>query len=147
MSNPATKQKPAKETKSKSRGFEDFFTKDAANAGVKVPLYWPDGRKSDYWLLVAGCDSDVYIQGKLKVDRLGMTRYKSMTDEEAQELHSEEILKLKASCVIDWNMEDNDGQKKAHTFENVVTLLRNAPQLVSEIDDVIYSRAKYVKKK
>lgn len=147
MSDTATKEKPSKESKSKSRGFEDFFTKDAANEGVKVALYWPDGKKSDFWLLVAGQDSDSYIHAKTKLDRYAMTAYRGLEDDQAQEMHSKKVIELKAACVIDWAMQDNEGNDVSCTFENVVKLLDKAPQLVREIDDVIYDRSQYVKKK
>lgn len=147
MSDTATEEKPAKEIEPKSRGFEDFFTKDAANEGVKVPLYWPDGKKSDFWLLVAGVDSDVYIKAKTKLDRFAMTAYKGLNDDEAQDIHLGKVNELKAACVIDWKMQDNDGNDVACTFENVVNLLDKAPQLVKQIDDIIYDRSQFIKKK
>jgi len=147
MSETATEAKPAEKAKSKSLGLEDFYTKDAANEGVKVPLYWPDGKKSDFWLLVAGVDSDVYTQAKTKLDRYAMTAYKGLEDDEAQSIHLGKVTELKASCVLDWNMRDNDGNDVAFTFENVVKLLDKAPQLMKEIDDVIYDRTQFIKKK
>ena len=41
-------------------GMSAFFTRDRANEGIELPLYLPNGRKSEHWLRVLGVDSDAF---------------------------------------------------------------------------------------
>ena len=37
-----------------------FFTRGKANEGVQLPLYLPDGSKSEHWVRILGVDSDIF---------------------------------------------------------------------------------------
>ena len=37
-----------------------FFTRGVANEGLQLPLYLPNGEKSEHWVRVLGVDSDSF---------------------------------------------------------------------------------------
>ena len=146
----ATTSKKTAETKAKApvKGFQRFFTKDASNDGVKVDLFDPDGSKSPFWLIVAGQDSDLYMKGHTKLQRLFLkSKDQFQNDDEAQDWYSGELLRLKASCIIGWNLNDDEADPWELTEANALRLLTEAPQVASRIESVIYNRSQYLKKK
>lgn len=143
----ATKTRKIDEKKeAKPIGFESLFTRDLANDGVKVDLFFPNGKSSGFWILVAGIDSDVYRKGKTKLMRFAIS-LSGKNDEESEDLYQLEIIRRTAACIIDWNLVDDDGAEWPLNDSNRFKLLRQAPQIADKIDDVITSRSLYIKKK
>ena len=146
----ATTSKKTTENKAKAigNGFQSFFTKDAANDGVKVPLRYPDGSKSPYWLIVAGEYSDIYIKGITSLQRRNLKRRADFsTDDEAQDWYAEEFLKIKASCILEWNFNEDEADPWELTPANALKLLHEGPQVAATIESVIYNRSNFIKKK
>ena len=50
-------------------GMEAFFTRERANEGVEVPLYTPDGTKSQHWIRIRGVDSDAFREAEANSKR------------------------------------------------------------------------------
>ncbi|TMO66753.1 hypothetical protein [Pseudoalteromonas aurantia] len=114
---------------------EAFFTRDKANAGIKLPLYLPDGSESEHYLMVKGIDSDAFRDAETLAKRNAMT-FAAIEDEAQQkDAFADEKLTLIASLVGDWSFE------QACTLDEVKNFLRQAPQICDQIDKVAAKRS------
>jgi hypothetical protein len=105
-----------------------FFTRDRANAGVRIPLYTPSGRKTDQWIQIRGVDSDEFRAADTKAKR-DAVRLASIKDEkERDEAVYELTTRLTASLVIAWSFPEEC------TEENIIAFFKQAPQICSSID-------------
>jgi hypothetical protein len=120
-------------------GMEEFFTRDVNNEGIQVPLFRPDGTKSDHWIKIAGQYSDRFIKARSSLMRQASTIAKIDNPEERETAIYENGLKLTASLVLDWSFE------KPCTPENVVDFLRQAPQIANAIDGVASQQVLFLK--
>ncbi len=118
---------------------EAFFTRDKANAGIRLPLFDPaTGKKTEHWLLVLGRDSDAYVKQELENERRMMeiarenagadekTRAKAFADKVVEEAVERRRLKT-ASLVAGWSFPGE------FTRSAVVELLVKAPQIEREL--------------
>ncbi len=48
---------------------EQFYTREAANEGVKFPLKTSDGKETEHWILVRGIVSDQFRMADLRSKR------------------------------------------------------------------------------
>lgn len=113
-----------------------FFTRQAGNEGVQMPLYNPvTGEKSEHWLRVVSVDSDIYSRANSKAMRearkLADTK---LTDEEKAERLEEQKLDLVASLVIAWSFD------MPCTFDNVRAFLAEAPQILESVNQLAGNR-------
>lgn len=122
-------------------GMEAFFTRERANEGVEIPLYTPDGTKTQHWIRIRGVDSDVFREAEANSKRDAF-RVASMEDslERAKAIH-EAKLNLIAALVISWSFE------KECTLENVKEFFRQAPQIADAVDQVASKRALFFAKR
>lgn len=112
-----------------------FFTRGRANEGVQLPLYLPDGSKSEHWVRIRGVDSDVFRAAEADVKR-DMFRIASMEDKaERAEAMTSGKRRLVAVLVCDWSF------PKPCTVENVDAFLKEAPQIMDAIDVAASKRA------
>lgn len=122
------------------RKLSDFFTRKVANEGKKLPLYAPDGEMTDEWLLIRGIDSDEFrkaeAKGRRRAIEVGQTRNADKILEALEETQLETI----ASLVADWSFSEKC------TPQNVVNALREAPQLVTAINNFAGKRANFFTK-
>ena len=120
---------------------EEFFTRSAANEGVKLPLYQPDGTRTDHYLTVRGVDSDKFRAAESKAKRKAITI--AQLDTEAERV--EEIQKTERDCiaalVIDWSFD------KPCTHNNIMTFLKEAPQIADAINRFAAQRSGFMVKK
>jgi len=122
-------------------GMEAFFTRERANEGVEVPLYTPDGTKSQHWIRIRGVDSDAFREAEANSKRDAF-RVASIEDtvERAKAIQDAK-LNLIASLVISWSFE------KECTPKNVKEFFRQAPQIADAVDQVASKRALFFAKR
>ena len=122
-------------------GMEAFFTRERANEGVEIPLYTPDGTKTQHWIRIRGVDSDVFREAEANSKRDAF-RVASMEDSlERAKAIQEAKLNLIAALVISWSFE------KECTLENVKEFFRQAPQIADAVDQVASKRALFFAKR
>lgn len=120
---------------------KQFFTREQANEGIKLPLSLPDGTPTDYWIKIRGADSDEFRRAERdSIRKIVEIRNSSKGDTEALEkAHEEQETELVAALVIDWNM-DEDGVPQECTKENVIEFLTNAPLIRDQINRAAANR-------
>lgn len=114
---------------------EEFFTRSKANEGIQVPLWRPDGTKSEHWIRIRGLDSDIFREADAQSRRELMTiAAKDDLDERAADLA---LLKrrLTAHLVIAWSFD------KECTVESVMAFFLEAPQIMDAIDNAAGKRS------
>lgn len=118
----------------------DFFTAGPANAGVRVPLFKPDGTPSDQWLHVHGVDSDAFRNAELaklrKLRELGSKKLSQVEQDNEVRNITRELL---ASLVSAWSFPE------PCTFDNVVNFFRQAPQIEDAVDRFSAKRDNFFK--
>lgn len=107
---------------------EAFFTRGQANEGVQLPLYTPDGRKSDHWVRILGVDSDVFRAAETE-SRRDAFRVAQIEDLSAR---NEEISRSKrrlvAALVVSWSFPE------PCDVDSVEEFFKEAPQIMDAID-------------
>ena len=119
---------------------KDFFTRDAANEGIELPLYLPGtNTPSGEWIRIRGVDSDEFRVAEVQSKRAlrNIIEDSTVAPEKA---HQQAMTKLIASLVISWSFPEEC------TRENVVEFLVNAPQIEDAINQVAAKRALFFKK-
>lgn len=116
-------------------GMESFFTRSKANNGIQLPLYLPDGTKSEHTFTIRGVDSDVFREADAEARRNAMDIAQITDMTERAEAIKEGKLRLIASLVMAWTFD------QPCTPEAVVNFLREAPQLADAIDQVASRRS------
>lgn len=117
------------------KGMDAFFTREKANSGVQVPLYLPDGTKSEHYLTIRGVDSDVFRQAEADARRAAMDLAQITDTLEKTKAIQEAKLRLIASLVISWTFEEECAE------EAVVNFLREAPQIADAVDQIASKRS------
>lgn len=112
---------------SKSTSLSDFFTRSNANQGIELPLYLPDGSKSEHWLRIVGVDSDLFRHQEL-IEKRGVLAYRGKPQAEVDAAAAESRLRLLAAIITEWSFPEECSQ------ENKVNLLREAPQIAEAIN-------------
>jgi hypothetical protein len=54
------KQRKQKAVTSSILDMGAFYTRQKANEGIQLPLFLPDGTKTDHWIRIRGIDSDAF---------------------------------------------------------------------------------------
>lgn len=103
---------------------EQFFTRDKANEGVKVPLSLPDGTPTEHYLVLRSQWSDAFQQARQDSYRADLEALKDGKEIDATERH----IAICASLIAGWSFEQE------LTEANVKKLLREAPQLREMVD-------------
>lgn len=121
--------------KADTTSMEAFYTREKANAGVKVPLYTPDGAKSEHWLRIRGVDSDAFrdAEAESKRDTFRVANIEDLA--ERAKAITDAKRGLIASLVISWSFEQEC------SIENVKAFFRQAPQIADAVDQVASKRA------
>lgn len=115
-------------------GMDDFFTRQKANEGIKLPLSLPDGTETEHFLVVRGVDSDVFREAETEAKRSAM-QVAAMEDEaERKGAMADGKLTLVASLVMDWSFDQEC------TVDNIKAFLHEAPQIADQIDQVAARR-------
>lgn len=123
-------------------GMTDFFTRETANEGLKVPLFLPDGRDSGHWLQIRGMESDEYRKANTESQReLMLKKVGEMSAAQRAAFLEESERKLIASLVISWSLPEK------MTKPNLLKFLKEAPQIADQIDRVASDRRLFHSKK
>lgn len=112
-----------------------FFTRGKANEGVQLPLYLPDGSKSEHWVRILGVDSDIFraAEAEARRDAFRIAAIEGAT--ERAEAISSSKRSLIASLVVAWSFPGEC------TRENVDAFFKEAPQIMDAIDIAASKRA------
>lgn len=119
---------------------EAFFTRTAANEGIEVPLYLPDGTRTEHSLRIRGTDSDAFRAAQAEGRRRLL---EAAAEKDQQKLAAVAVANnelLLSSLIISWTfeIECND--------ENKRKLLHEAPQIGDAIDAMASRRTLFFKK-
>lgn len=120
---------------------QEFFTRELANEGVKLPLFHPDGSPSEHWITVRGIDSDHFRkkEAESKRDAINLALVTDL-DERAKAVRLAQH-KCIASLVAGWSFE------KEATETNVVSFFEEAPQIADMVNRYASHRASFFSKK
>lgn len=117
-----------------------FFTRDKANEGVRVPLFTPDGKPTDQWLQIRGVDSDEFrsadTQAKRDAVKLAAIKDQKERDDAVYDLTT----RLTATLVIAWSFDQEC------TLENVTAFFKQAPQICNAVDITAGDRGYFFRK-
>ena len=119
----------------------DFYTRDNANNGIKMPLLAIDGSPTDEFLLIAGIDSDAFIASNAEAMRGAMLLAEVEDGEVKDSLIRMEKVKLVASLVKGWSFDEEA------TEEAVIQFFIDAPQVMDQVNQKAAQRSEFVKKK
>lgn len=120
---------------------EQFFTRQTANEGVELPLYYPDGTKSEHWLKVRGVDSDQFRQAETIAKRKSMEIAQVEDIQERAEMVREAELSCIASLIAGWSFDQE------LTQANIMNFLREAPQIADMVNRFAAQRTEFYRKK
>lgn len=114
---------------------QEFFTREKANEGIQVPLWRPDGTKSEHWIRIRGIDSDIFREA----DAMARREAVGIASVEDPAERSRQIAALKrrlsVSLVVDWSFPEEC------TKEAVEKFFIEAPQIMDAIDTASGKRA------
>ncbi len=119
---------------------EQFYTRQKAGEGVKIPLFTPDGQRTEEWIRVRGVDSDEFRTAEAAARRKAMEFGLIEDDNERRVAIRTEELRCIAALIADWSFEFIDPN-------TVVNFLREAPQIADAINRLAAKRALFFAKK
>ena len=113
-------------------GMEDFYTRDKANEGQRLPLRTPDGQPTDHWLQVRHVWSDAFQSAEEASMREIQERIVALGDKAADadiaKAKREGTNRLLASLVSEWSFDE------PCTPDAVAAFLDKAPQIAEQIN-------------
>lgn len=121
-------------------GMEAFFTRGKANEGIKLPLWTPQGTKSEHWVRILGIDSDAFRMANAEAQR---DAFRIAQIEDPAERAAEIALskrRLVASLVAEWSFD------RPCNVDTVADFFREAPQIMDAIDTAASKRALFFAK-
>lgn len=108
---------------------EQFFIRKRASEGKKFPLRNPDGTPTDYFIVIRSRWSDEFRKAREESMRAAALKVAAEGKNiDAEKAATEAALSQIAALVVSWNLPEE------FTPENVMTLLREAPQIADAID-------------
>ena len=116
-------------------GMDAFFTRGKANEGIKLPLWTPQGTKSEHWVRILGIDSDAFRTANAEAQR---DAFRIAQIEDSAERAVEIALskrRLVASLVTEWSFD------RPCNVDTVADFFREAPQIMDAIDTAASRRA------
>ncbi len=113
-----------------------FYTREAANTGIRIPLFQPDGKPTEHFLQVRGVDSDAWHAAQAASRQRLMAASADPAKIEKLDPEEERITLLTA-LVMGWSFPD------ACTPEAVRAFLKEAPQIATEIDRIASNRRSF----
>lgn len=118
----------------------DFFTRNKANEGERMPLSLPDGTPTDEWLLIRGIDSDEF-RAALDEHRRAVLANAAIEDEgERAEKNRLAGLNLHCALVMDWSFDAELTQEALQEF------FTEAPHIAIEVDSFASNRKRFFRK-
>lgn len=122
-----------------TNSMESFFTRQKANEGIELPLYLPDGTKSEHTLRIRGVDSDAFKEAEAKGRRRLL---EAASEKNADKLTTASVVNredMLSSLIIGWSFD------QPCTEETKRHLLREAPQIADAIDTCSSRRSLFFK--
>lgn len=123
-----------------SIGISDFFTRQSANEGTKVPLTLPDGTETEHWIRIRSVDSDEYRKAEAAMKR----EIYSWDEEDAatrEEFLDNATLRLRASLIISWSFEEKCDEKAK------LEMVKEAPAIGDRLEAISQKPVLFIKKK
>lgn len=116
-------------------GMDAFFTRSRANEGLELPLYLPNGQKSEHWVRVLGVDSDAFrnAEAESRRDAFRIAQIEDLADRAKAIADSKRH--LVASLVVAWSFD------RPCNVEEVEAFFSEAPQIMDAIDRAASKRA------
>ncbi|ATS92234.1 hypothetical protein JTY56_gp28 [Xanthomonas phage Bosa] len=116
-------------------GMNEFFTRGKANEGIQVPLWRPDGTKSEHWVRILGIDSDIFRQADAESRREAIKIAQLDSQAEKVEAIARTKRRLIASLVTAWSFPGEC------TTDAVEQFFIEAPQIMDAIDTAASKRS------
>lgn len=116
-------------------GMDAFFTRSKANDGLKLPLYLPNGEKSEHWVRILGVDSDRFREAEAESRRDAFRIAQIDDPADRARAIADSKRSLVATLVAEWSF------PQPCTQENVEAFFREAPQIMDAIDMAASKRA------
>lgn len=114
---------------------EEFFTRDAANNGIKVPMYTSSGKKTEHWMRIRGVDSDDFRFAENKAKREAVKIAEIQDERERFEAMRDMTSRLVAHVVMDWSLPE------PCTVDTVAAFFKKAPQIEEAVNKAASRRA------
>ncbi|UXX42070.1 hypothetical protein [Pseudomonas phage phiH2] len=116
-------------------GMDAFFTRSRANEGLELPLYLPNGQKSEHWVRILGVDSDSFrnAEAESRRDAFRIAQIEDLADRAKAIADSKR--RLVASLVVAWSFD------RPCNVDEVEAFFREAPQIMDAIDLAASKRA------
>lgn len=120
---------------------QQFFTREKANDGAKMPLQLPDGTETKYWLLVRGIDSDAFRKANAAANQrlLHITEEEEKDPGKVEAIKEECKLSLIVALIAGWSFD------MPCTEENVASFLKEAPYIRDGVDRFAANRKLFFK--
>jgi len=124
---------------------EQFYTRDKANEGLTLPLYLPNGQKTEDFLIILGVDSDAFRKVNIEEQRKVSTTMEIATKIEDEDERKAFIDKREqdskntvlAALIKDWSFTQDC------TTEEKIKFLENAPQIADAINTFAADRKRF----
>lgn len=108
-------------------GMQDFYVRESANEGKRLPLRTPDGKPTEHWLQIRSQWSDRFREVKADSER-AIAELAGKSPEEQKAGLAEAKLDLLTALVSAWSFD------QPCTPEAVREFLHNAPQIAQAIN-------------
>lgn len=121
----------------------NLFTRDAANAGAVLTVLGPDAKPCGLKITVRGTDCDEFRLGTREMQRVVLEHLDGKAEDyrkskEYIAFTDEQRLKLVSTLVAGW-----EGVDEPCTPENVLLLFKNAPYVVTQVDEFGSKRERF----
>jgi len=117
-----------------------LYTTEAHNAGSEMRVKGPDGKETDFYIMVAGVDSDVWRDDIKQRQRKALAA--AMSGEAAEEV--DDSAERLAAATIGWKGLEAEGVAVDFTMDRAADLYRNAPYLLDQVNRYIGDRANFM---
>lgn len=122
-----------------------FDTVTKSNAGAEIQLKRIDGKLSDAFITVIGCDSEKFREMRLERRRAEVKRLESGAMKELSQREMDEIAcDTLAKCTLGWRGIAKDGQELTFTEQAAFNLYLQYPAIREQIDAAIMEREHFV---
>jgi len=119
---------------------ESLYTADRHSSGCKMRVLDDLGKETDFYITLAGQDSDIWLEANRKRQNMLVSRALSKDKDEDDESEKELMgnLKLILDATLDWSGVDQEFSKEA-----ALVLYQKAPYILDQCTAFIYNRANF----
>jgi len=119
-----------------------FVSRQDAGRGFELQIVDDSGERVDWFITVAGVDSDAYRDQQREHQRMGIEmNQRGRRVELTPELIEDRALDLIGAATLGWRGED---APLAFTPENARKIYRELPQVQEQVDRAIQNRANFL---